>query len=173
MGRAKPFEKCILVMGVLSAMEDVSEAERRLEEMFGPIKERTVPVPFDFTDYYDSEMGRRPERHFIVFSNPVDPSSLAAIKLKTNELEKRFSTNGQRRINLDPGVLSLGSLILATTKPSAHRIPLADGIWGETTLLYHHGSYNPLDWTYADYRSSDFIVFFNNLRKLLKSPAGR
>ena len=47
-----------------------------------------------------------------------------------------ITQDGGRRVNLDPGLLSLANLILATTKNRSHRIPLFDGIYAELTLLY-------------------------------------
>jgi hypothetical protein len=48
----------------------------------------------------------------------------------------------------------LGKFILATTKDQAHRIYLRDGIYGEVTLRFDTGEYEPWPWTYADYRET-------------------
>lgn len=164
MGKTMPFEKRCLVMGVLSVLPDDTAVMEELEKAFGPVSRRTESVPFSFTGYYDGEMGSRPERFFLVFQNLVDPADLAGIKAVTNRIEDSFSVEGNRQINLDPGILSLGSFILATTKDSPHRIPLNNGIYAETTLLYHHHSFHPLEWTYADYSSPRFVELFNELR---------
>ena len=76
--------------------------------------------------------------------------------------------NGNRKINLDPGLLSLSSLILATTKNNVHRIPLQKGIYGEVTLMYVNREYQTLPWTYADYRTPAFHEIFKEMRTLLK-----
>jgi hypothetical protein len=55
-------------------------------------------------------------------------------------------------LNLDPGLLSLGKFMLATTKDQAHRIYLRDGIFAEVTLHYHAGAFEAWPWTYADYQ---------------------
>ena len=59
----------------------------------------------------------------------------------------------KRNINIDPGLLTSGSLVLSSTKYSPHRIPIGPGIFAETTLLYEKGIYKPLPWTYLDYKN--------------------
>jgi hypothetical protein len=165
MGKVNQFELQRLVIGVLSS----SEAQHgclieTLVQSFGPVLQESEPVPFSFTDYYDKEMGQRPLRYFVVFENLVQADSLSSIKLKTNAIEKTFAFEGNRKINLDPGILCAGSLILATTKNRSHRIPLQDGIYGETTLIYYDHCFNALPWTYADYKSEPFRSLFKQYR---------
>ena len=40
--------------------------------------------------------------------------------------------------NLDPGMLSLHNLVLASTKGFAHRIYMREGIYAELALLFEH-----------------------------------
>jgi hypothetical protein len=165
MGRVNAFEPNRLVIGVLCSDESLCpDLGRVLRESFGPILEQSDPVPFVFTDYYDREMGGRPLRWFVVFEELKDPSTLASLKLRTNGIEERFSVAGNRRVNLDPGMLSCGSFILATTKNRSHRVPLSDGIYAETTLIYQNHRFCPLPWTYADYRSDAFRTLFERYR---------
>jgi hypothetical protein len=165
MGQIRTFIPELLIMGVLcSRPETLPEARRRLVDVFGPLARETDPVPFLFTDYYNEEMGVPIQRFFMVFEELVDPSRLPWIKLQTNQIEEAFMENGQRKLNLDPGILSADNLILATTKDRSHRIPLADGIFGEVTLIYTKGAFQSLPWTYADYRSEEFKAFFKEFR---------
>ena len=105
-------------MGVLSTLEEQHDRLISvLEENFGPVEESSPVMDFSFTDYYDAEMGGRPVRYLLMFRDLVDPGALADIKTLTNELEKQFAAEGGgRRVNLDPGTLSLANLILATCK---------------------------------------------------------
>lgn len=166
MGIVHEFTPARLVMGVLSTRPDrTKELLDVLKERFGPIKEVTQPVLFSFTDYYDSEMGERPMRFFIVFEQLVDPSELARMKHVTNDVEMYFAEAGLRKINLDPGMLSADNFILATTKDRSHRVPLSDGMYAEVTLMYASGQFNALPWTYADYRSDGFRTLFKRFRQ--------
>jgi hypothetical protein len=63
--------------------------------------------------------------------------------------------------------------VLATTKESSHRVPLASGIWAEVTLLFEKGSFRPVEWTYPDYRSPGCIAILNSIRALYKEQAKR
>ena len=153
-------------MGVLSSDETLNERlEEYLVQCFGPILEISEKIPFSFTHYYDEEMGSPPLRFFLVFEKLVDPQTLADIKIKTNQLEDQFrGQNGGRRINLDPGLLSAANFILATTKNRSHRIPLDKGIYAELTLIYTNHDFQPLPWTYADYKSENFRSLFKQYR---------
>jgi len=165
MGQIKAFIPARLVIGVLSSRPDWQHAMlSRLQESFGPLSKVTKAVPFSFTDYYNEEMGSPIERYFVVFEHLVDPTTLSSMKLETNAIEELFSESGKRKINLDPGLLSADNLILATTKDRSHRIPLAQGIFGEVTLIYTKGEFQSLPWTYADYRSEEFRALFKVLR---------
>ena len=181
MALARPFEKCALVIGVLSTAEENREQLfARLEAKFGKIALASPVLDFPFTDYYDAEMGGRPVRYLLMFETLIDPSTLASIKTWTNSLETEFATQNAvaqgRKINLDPGILSLSSFILATCKDRAHRIPLRDGIYAETTLIYQDKDFQRLPWSYADYCSDkvkeilrSFRNFYKNLLKTQKS----
>lgn len=166
MGAVHEFIPARLVMGVLSTRaERTNELFDVLKSHFGPIKEATTPVLFSFTDYYDKEMGGRPMRFFIVFEELVDPSTLSRMKHLTNDIELQFAEDGQRKINLDPGILSADNFILATTKDRSHRVPLCEGMYAEVTLMYASGQFNALPWTYADYRSDEFRLLFKRFRQ--------
>ena len=165
MGERRPFHPVKLVVGVLSTHQEFHERLfSLLAESYGPIEKITDPVPFDFTGYYDQEMGGVPQRFFIVFSDLVDPSNLVDCKIETNRIEQEFAVEGRRTINLDPGILSAENLILATTKNRGHRIPLGKGIYGEVTLLYEKKAFQSFSWTYADYKSEAFKELFSQLR---------
>lgn len=169
MALAAPFCRTALVMGILSSAEERrGELFSCLEKSFGPIKKVSETFDFSFTDYYDSEMGKRPVRYVLLFENLVDPASLSEIKLKTNELEILFEDpagEGQgRKINIDPGLLSLSNFILATCKDRSHRIPLQNGIYGETTLLYKDKDFQALPWTYADWKSDELRAVLRDFR---------
>ncbi len=166
MGKELSFTPQRLIMGLLvSDLSLLSGVKESLKKLYGPVLEETEPVPFSYTDYYDQEMGRNPYRFYISFQNLIDPSSLSAIKRQTDDLEKTYcNQDGGRRVNLDPGLLSLANLILATTKNRSHRIPLFDGIYAELTLLYAKKQFQSFPWTYADYKSDTVKSLFSDWR---------
>jgi hypothetical protein len=170
MARAGTFTPEKLVMGILSSRPGrAEELVSLLVERWGRLDYRSPPTPFMFTTYYDREMGQPIERVFLSFERLIDPGLLARIKQETSLLEDHFREDGQRKVNLDPGLMALSRFSLATTKESAHRIPLACGIYAEITLLYARGGFRPLDWTYPDFRSELYLSILNEIRALYKS----
>jgi len=152
----------------LIAAEDVV-FNRNLEDLkldFGEIDFTSERFPFNFTDYYTEEMGGPLFRHLITFERLISIPLLPEIKQTTNRLEEKYSTpDGKRRVNIDPGYLTLAHAILATTKGYAHRPYLRDGIYADLTYLYQNKTFQPLEWTYPDYRQEQIILLFNWFRK--------
>jgi hypothetical protein len=172
MGRPLPFAAEKLVIGVLtSRMGGWDALASGLVRRFGPADFTSSPIPFDFSPYYDDEMGPGIQRLFVSFTELVDPSTLAAVKAETNALEDFFREQGDRKVNLDPGLLNLSRFILASTKDSSHRVPLSGGMFAEITLVFEHGTFRPVEWTYPDYRSPGYISILNEIRGLYKAQA--
>jgi hypothetical protein len=73
-----------------------------------------------------------------------------------------------RPVNLDPGLVRLDSVVLASTKPAAHRLRIGPGIHAEVTLVYERGAFRPLPWTYPDFRTAGYAEYFELLRDRLK-----
>jgi hypothetical protein len=157
-------------MGIILSMRcDPDEIAGMLADRFGPIDAESPLHPFDHTGYYCDEMGTGLRRKFVCFQALVTADRLADIKCRTNEMEEM---TGERRgerllrmVNLDPGILTLSNVVLATTKNRSHRIYLSRGIFAEVTLIYSKKTgWQPLDWTYPDYRTPVAIDFFGRAR---------
>jgi hypothetical protein len=166
MGTAHPFVPEQLVVAVLASRPGrLGETRESLEERFGPVAVASDPVPWSFSSYYDEEMGPGIVRAFWAFERLVDPAELAAIKRTTNTIEESFREAGGRKLNLDPGLLSLSRFVLATTKDGSHRIPLQGGIYAEVTLAFERGEFRPLPWTYPDYRTEGVRSVLKGIRE--------
>ena len=126
---------------------------------------------FEETHYYEPTMGSELKKKFFAFARLAAPAELTDWKLATNAWEEEYrETAGHdeaRPLNLDPGYLTLGKLVLASTKDFAHRIYLGRGIFAEITLFYKKGSWQHHAWTFADYRRADYQEFFSQCRKHL------
>ncbi len=168
MGRPSPPEESLLFTGVLyKEPKYLSLAREKLVEHFGKIVLETIPIPWDYSSYYEEELGRPLKRMFLFFGR-IEPESLAGIKLVTNEVEQRFLTEGRRNINLDPGYLTRSKVVLASTKNYSHRIYLGSGIFAEITLIYREGRYRPHLFTYRDYASEEYAEIFGEARRLIQ-----
>jgi hypothetical protein len=164
-----------LVVGLLSSERNLLvQAQSALVEGFGAVTVKSPEIPFSFTNYYEKEMGPGLTRQWVGFHGLVEPDQLSDFKSRTGLLEKRFrGPDGRRRVNLDPGVLSLHNLVLASTKGFAHRIYLRDGIYAELTLLFQAGKFQPLAWTYPDYQTEICQKFMLHCRKELLADIAR
>lgn len=168
MGQTYEFENEKLIIGVIyNDMEVYEKAMEMLKDAFGEVDYESERFSFskEFSDYYDGELGGEGMRVILSFRKTVDPSRQAEIKIATNEMERILSVDGNRKINLDPGFISSGRLMLATTKKIGFRIPLEDGIYTELTLFWAKGGWHKLPWTYRDYQSERVQKFLTKVRK--------
>jgi len=167
---AKP-KPALLFAGILYSDESfLLKTKNSLSKIFGPAILETDPVGWDHSEYYKKEMGLPIKRTFVFFKDLIDPSEIADIKLRTNDIESSLSSGGKRNVNIDPGYLTLANVVLATTKGYSHRIYLGKGIYGEVTLLYKvkDKTFAPNVFTYSDYQEKNCIEIFLKARKLLK-----
>ena len=171
MGEAVQPDPVNLICGVLAARAEwLAAAEDRLERAFGRIDMASDIWPFDFTDYYEPEMGGPLLRRILSFAGLVEPDSLSTVKRTTNRIEHELSRELQdappRPVNLDPGYVTPAKVVLATTKDYSHRVYLGDGIYAEATLRWRRGGFVPWEWTYPDYRTEHYRAFFERVRAL-------
>ena len=144
MGEPSPHSPALLLLAAFSRHEAALDwARQRAVEAWGPIAAESPPFDFAETHYYDATMGPGLKKVFFAFQRPFDPEELVEIKLQTNRWEEEYAagagnTPEPRPLNLDPGYLTLGKLVLASTKDFAHRIYLSRGIYAEVTLQYRH-----------------------------------
>ena len=156
-----------LVMSFICPREkDFALALSATGQQYGPVDFVSEPLRFDFTDYYEREMGKGLWRRMVSFGPLIRPEQLGAVKRWAITQEAQtLNEEGGRRVNIDPGYLAASKFILATGKDYSHRIYLGDGIYGDLTLLFQKGSFSPLPWTYPDYRSEPLLGILNLLRK--------
>jgi hypothetical protein len=171
----EPASVLLIVAASSRYVEALDWASERSTDQFGPVA--LVSDAFDFTetDYYTATMGADLKKQFFAFERVIDAAALADIKRQTNDWESEYAALGRhaepRPLNLDPGYITPAKLVLATTKDHAHRIYLRDGIFAEVTLAYRGGRWQPLEWTYPDYRRGDYQSFFTECRSLLMETA--
>jgi hypothetical protein len=136
MVKTKPPQKVLAMTGLIFVhnirVDDVLNA---LKKDFGEVLLKSEVLPFIHTTYYNKEMGDDLLRQWCAFDNLVVPDVLADMKHRTNEIEESFlNNNGGRKVNIDPGFITLSNLILASTKDFSHRIYIGKGIYAEVTF---------------------------------------
>ena len=175
MGAIRIPQPVLLFMAVFSPDASAFEwTQKHAEAQWGALALESETFPFEtFTDYYAKTMGTMLPKRLWAFENLITPDTLPSIKRSTNDWEDKFklvtACSVERPLNIDPGYIDLGKLILASTKDHAHRIYLSDGIFAETTLMYTQKQWKPLPWTYPDYQSTGYQKFLTQCREYLKS----
>ncbi len=155
-----------LIFSVFGAgAEILNKAISLCENAWHGVEMASQLLPFDMTDYYKEEFGAPLLRRFFSLKGLVSQGVLKDVKARAAEFELRYSDNGKRLFNLDPGLITLERLVLATGKNYSHRIYLGDGVFADLTLIYKNGSFQPLNWTYQDYASRETISFWNVVRR--------
>ena len=71
--------------------------------------------------------------------------------------------------NLDPGFITMQSLVLATGKNFSHRVYLKDGIWADLTLVWQKKQWVDFSWTFPDYAGDAMKSRLTKLRLSYKT----
>lgn len=163
----------LLILAAFSRhAEALDWARTRAEGAWGPIALASARFEFSETDYYEPTMGPDLRKCFFAFERLVHPADLVDRKIETNGWEAEYAEGSGhaevRPLNLDPGYLTPAKLVLASTKDHAHRLYLARGIFAEVTLSYKNRRWRHHDWTFPDYRRSDYQQFFEKCRDYLR-----
>ncbi|MHC4418612.1 MAG: DUF4416 family protein, partial [Planctomycetota bacterium] len=161
-----------LIVGVLAADENCLQAAiEALSGQFTDLDLQSDVWPFTQTDYYNEETGQHILRQFVSIDKLIDPGELAEIKHKTNKIEqtlaKQLNMPLPRPVNLDPGIIEPAKLVLATTKNYSHRIYIGKKMYAEVTLIFDKGTWQPLRYTYPDYKQPCYHEFFTKVRTRL------
>jgi hypothetical protein len=143
----------------------IDKVAAELIDLFGSIDTVSPWLSFDYTDYYEPEMNAPLFRRMLTFKELVKQSSLADVKILTNEIESNYSRRKKRRVNIDPGYMLKERFVLATGKNFSHRIYIGRKIYADLTLIYTKGDFKPLPWTYPDYSDQKMLSFLRQVRE--------
>jgi len=81
-----------LICGILSCrVELLDAAGEALAAALGPVDLTSDTMDFDFTHYYDRQMGSPLYRRFAGFAGPFAADTLADVKCRTNAIEADFA----------------------------------------------------------------------------------
>ena len=167
-----------LLISIFYSDKKLYEAcKKELIKIFGDILKESKAYSFDkFTDYYEKEMGKGLVKRFVIFKKPIEKISLnnkpieknslkiklIKIKLKTTELEKKFSKQGKRMVNLDPGYLTGKELVLASFKPGTnYKEKISNKVYAHKVLEFKGKEAITFWHTFPDYKEKKkFFVGF-------------
>ena len=121
----------------------LTKAVDELQKNFGNIILQSKEFGLEYSHYHEKEMGEGLIKKFVLFDEIINKEDGVKIKKYSMELEDSLRVDGRRTVNIDP-------------------------VYAEIQLLYHHGSFQPLLWSYLDYKEN--ADFFNEVRRIyLKS----
>lgn len=161
----------VLVIISIISLEDKQKESTRipLESRFGKAEMESPLYPFDLSDYYEKEMGSFLSRRWYCFSKLRDASELAEWKCFCESIENGYlDRKGNRTVNIDPGYLDFGKLVLASFKSAPDKIYMGRGVWAHTCLRYGHGSFVAPDHSFPDFRDGRFNDFMLEARRLYR-----
>ena len=165
-GPVEPPRVMPVVSLIYSEERLLPEARSALVERFGGECLFSRPYPFDMSDYYSGEMGEGLRRIWLCFGALADPSRLPDWKTFCHGLETRLSReDGGREVNVDPGYMDFGKLVLASFKEAPDKIYMGDGVWAHTCLRYGHGHFTAPDHSFPDFRDGRFDDFMLEARR--------
>ena len=160
--------KAKLFIGFLFEDENIFKAATEiLRKSFGNIDTTSNRIPFIHTKYY-SEIGNNLFRVFISFEELINRDEISSIKILTNDIELKYSQNKIRKINIDPGYMTLSNVFLASCKDFYHRAYIGNGVFIENEYHYTNGKFEFWEWTYPDYQQTEYVNYFMNIRNIYK-----
>jgi len=158
------------MVSILARSDGPSEETRvELGALFGPEALVSPTYPFDLSDYYEREMGPGLLRTWVAFERLAPPDGLPGWKLACASVEDSLRSGESRRVNLDPGYLDAGKLVLASFKEAPDKIYMGRGVWAHTVLRYGFGRYEAPGSSFPDFRDGRFDRFMRDARRLYKS----
>lgn len=162
---------CLPLVSLLTGSAGALRAGvHRLRDRWPALRLLAPPRAFDVTEYYRGEMGTGLLRWWAYRPTLADPLDLPDWKRHTRSVEAELADEtGDRTVNIDPGYLDYGLVVLASHKPGTHRLPMGSGVYADVELYYSHGSYDPLPWSFPDFRDGRHDALLENLRTRYRS----
>lgn len=165
MSTPKPPQPAKLVIGLFTKNKSLlAPIAEELVRSFGAVDMMSRWLPFDYTSYYEAEMGSPLFRRMLTFKTLIEQDQLPQIKLATNAIEQKYLTDSRREVNIDPGYMLHERFVLATGKNFTHRIYIGHRVYADLTLIYQKGDFRTLPWTYPDYADERMLVFLRQVR---------
>lgn len=154
-----------LIMGLMYSDKRLLEkVQDELTDKFGQAEAEMV-YDFNFTKYYEQEMGKNLKKKLLAFKSPIKKEQLAGIKVYTTKLENKHKKNDKRSINIDPGYLSKKEFILTSFKKSPYKKSLGKKVYAHLTLKFEDDRCVTNYRTFPDFKTNKIQRFLLKIRK--------
>jgi len=145
--------------------EILNKVTNDLKNNFGKIISKSSEYDFNFTDYYEEEFGNNLKKIIIIFDKKINKNDLVEIKNKTADIEKNYSIENKRKINIDPGYVNNKEIVLASFKGKDFKEDLGEGVFGHKVLGIENGKIISFFHTFPDFKNEVVQNFFLTLIK--------
>ncbi len=164
--------ECVLAFALMWKDEKyLIQVENHLKRFYGDFILGSEVFEPPFSKYYYEEMGKPLFKKFIATDFLTTHTCLAGIKKHTIFIEDKYRIKGKRTVNIDPILVDIEKVIVATTKYRGNRVKIDENLYMEIELWFHNKKFTPFPWTYIDYSQNS--TFFENVRKKLKKMKNR
>lgn len=156
-----------LIFAVMFREDEIlSMAVDMLKSIYGHFDMESVSYDFSaISSYYDEEMGSGIKKQIFSVNSLLPRDELADAKLHAVSLENELAASENiRRVNIDPGLVTLENFLLVTGKNFSHRIYLGKGVFAEVTMFLGKKKITELPWTYRDYKKPEIKKFLLEVR---------
>lgn len=162
---------CLLLLTILARERPaVESALEELREHWPGLRLSDQRFPFDETDYYEGEMGSPLYRWWACRETLSNPADLVDWKQTCTDIEATFADeNDNRTVNLDPGYLNFGLVVLGSHKPHHQKIYLGEGVYADPVLEYVDGNYRPFHWSFPDFQDDRYYATLETYRNQYKA----
>ena len=131
-----------------------------LIKKFGEIEKESSEYDFNFTDYYEKEMGKNLRKKIIIFKKEITEKDLIDIKKYISKIEKKYSVNNKRKINIDPGFFAKEKVVLASFKKKDFKEDSGEGVYAHEVLRFEDGEVKEFWHTFPDFKEEKIQRFF-------------
>jgi len=145
--------------------EILNKVINELKNNFGNIVSESPEYDFNFSSHYEDEFGTNLKKTIIILDKNVNKNDLIEIKNKITEIEKKYSFDGKRKINIDPGYFNNKEVVLASFKGKRFKEDIGDGIFLHKVLEIENGDFKGFFHTFPDFNSKSVQEFFLSLIK--------
>ncbi len=169
-GEKMEYEPVLPLVSILSpSPRKMAAAAGRLKSSWQQLVVCAPPFPFDQTDYYAEEIGHPLFRWWGYRDSLANPARLVEWKQTCAGLEDDLRDSaGNRTVNLDPGYLNFGLVVLASFKYDLQKIYLGEKIYADPVLQFGEGSYQSFPWSFPDFKKTTYYSLLKKLRDRYK-----
>jgi len=159
------------IVAVLTGDKELlSDVIALLEKHFGSCDYKGSWHSFTQSDYYEEEMGKDLKRCIISFENLKPAYTADEFKGWAEEVEKQFTSDEKRRVNIDPGYVDNLKTVLVSGKCGGHKICSSPGVFVDYILWYNKG-WQPFPWSFPDFKDGTYDEDLVNIRRIFKEQA--